>query len=375
MQGFITRLNALVKKEFAQLWRDNSSLMIGILVPLMLIFLMGYGLSMDVKNVPTAVVMEDASPFVQDMLSFMKGSDYFDPKYVNSMKEAEQLMSRRQVDAIVRVPIDFTESLYSGRGKVQIILYGPETTNATAIQSYIEGGISIWQAANASKFTTTSGTGLGTVSITSRVWFNDANTSTWYLVPGLLVSITTLVGVFLTALVMAREWERGTLEAIFVTPVKILEIVLAKMIPYFWVAMAGFVICLLSAVFVFDVPMHGSLAVLVLCSMLYLFVALGLGLWISAVTKSQFVAAQVSLLVSMLPSMMLSGFLFDLRCVPTAISYVGHLLPPTYYLELVKSLFLAGNNWPLIIRNCLVLTGYAIFFVGTALHVTKKRLE
>lgn len=374
MNGFRIRFRALLRKEFNQLWRDNSSLLIGIVVPIMLIFLMGYGLSMDVKNVPTAVVLEDTSPTVHDMLSFMDGSEYFDPTYVTSMAEAEKMMGRRTVDAIVRVPVDFTESLYAGRGKVQVILYGPDSSNATTIRGYIESGIGTWQSANMSKFITTT-SGNGSVSVTSRLWFNDANTSTWYLVPGLMVMIMTLVGVFLTALVMAREWERGTLEAIFITPVRTLELVLAKMVPYFCVAMIGFVICLWSSRYCFDVPLNGSLFILVLCSVLYLFVSLGVGLWISAVTKNQFVACQMSLVVSLLPCMMLTGFLFDLRCVPTWISAIGHVMPPTYYMELVKCLFLAGNNWPLITENCIILAIYAVFFVSMALHVTKKRLE
>lgn len=374
MNPFLTRLSALIRKEFKQLWRDNSSLLIGIFFPIMLIFLMGYGLSMDVKNVPTAIVLEDTSPTAQDMLSFTNGSEYFDPRYVTSLHEAEELMQQRRVDAIIHVPPNFTEALYAQRGQVQVILYGPDSSNATAIKGYIEAGIAQWQSANLTKFASTSSS-TGSVSISSRLWFNDANTSTWYLVPGLMVMITTLVGVFLTSLVMAREWERGTLEAIFVTPVRILEIVLAKMVPYFGIAMIGFAICLLSALYVFEVPLYGSLVVLILSSMLYMLVALGIGLCVSAVTKNQFLACQVSLVVSLLPTMMLTGFLFDLRSVPAWISVVGHSLPPTYYMELVKSLFLAGNNWPLITKNCLILTVYAIFFVGMALHVTRKKLE
>ncbi len=374
MQAFFNRLASLIRKEFRQLRRDNSSLLIGIFLPLVLVFLIGFGLSLDVKHVPAAVVLEDTSPTAQDMLSFTTGSDYFDPRYVTSMQEAEALMQKRKVDVIIRVPPDFTQSLYAQRAKVQVILYGTDSTTANMVQGYIEAGLAQWQSQNLRKIFP-SATSLPTVSVSTRTWFNDANSSTWYLIPGLLVLIITIVGVFLTGLVMAREWERGTLESMFVTPVRPLEILLAKMVPYFCIAMVGFFICLLAARFIFAVPLEGSLPMLIFCSMLYLLVALGIGLVISAVTKNQFVACQYTIVISLLPTMMLTGFLFDLRSVPVWIRCVGYILPATYYMEIVKTLFLAGNNWQLLIKNSVILIGYAVIFLGLALHVTRKRLE
>ncbi len=207
------------------------------------------------------------------------------------------------------------------------------------------------------------------------MWFNAANTSTWYLVPGLVVLIMTLVGAFLTAMVMAREWERGTLEALFVTPVRPEEILLAKIIPYFMVGMLGLSMCLLAARFLFEVPMYGSLLIILISSMLYMLVALGIGLVISSVTKNQFLASQLAIISSFMPAMMLSGFLFDLRNVPVAIRLVGHLLPATYFMELIRTLFLAGNVWPLIFKNCAILTGYAMLLLGLARFVTRKKLD
>lgn len=374
MTGFRQRLWALVRKEFKQLLRDNSSLMIGILVPILLIFIMGYGISLDVKQVPTAVVMDDASPTVQDMLSFMQGSEYFAPYYAPSLKEAVGLMDSRMVDAIVYVPSDFTESLYQQRAQLQIILYGVDAASANIMKGYLEGAISSWLLQNQSTFLT-AGQSNGAVEVVSRMWFNDANTSTWYFVPGLIVLIMTIVGVFLTALVMAREWERGTLESLFVTPVKILEVLLAKMIPYFSVAMVGFTLCVVASQVLFDVPMQGSLWLIILSTVIYLFVALGVGLCISTMTKNQFLASQMALLLSMLPTMMLSGFLFDLRSVPLVVQIVGYALPPTYYMQLLKTLFLAGNIWPLIIKNCAILVLYAVLFLSLAMKFTRKRVE
>ena len=176
-----------------------------------------------------------------------------------------------------------------------------------------------------------------------RLWFNSANSSTWYLVPGLIVLIMTLIGAFLTAMVMAREWERGTLEALFVSPVRPTEILLAKIIPYFLVGMAGLGVCLAAAHFLFEVPMRGSLLVLLGGSMLYLLVALGFGLVISSITKNQFTASQIAIITSFMPALMLSGFLFDLRNVPVVIQLVGKILPATYFMELIRTLYLAGN--------------------------------
>ena len=374
MTGFLRRLKALVSKEFKQLLRDNSSLMIGIAVPILLIFLMGYGISMDVKRVPTAVVVDDPSPTVEDMLSFMEGSEYFSPYYPPSMKDAVALMDSRTVDAIVRIPSDFTESLYQHRANVQIILYGVDASNANVMKGYLEGGINGWLARNQQKFMG-SGQRVGAITVVNRMWFNDANTSTWYFIPGLIVLVITISGVFLTSMVMAKEWERGTLEALFVTPVKVLEILLSKMIPYFCVAMVGFSLCVAASQLLFDVPMHGSFIIILLCTMLYLFVALGVGLMISSITKNQFLASQMALVLSMMPTMMLSGFLFDLRSVPLVVKMVGYALPPTYYMQLLKTLFLAGNNWSLILKNCTILVLYAIFFISMAFRVTQKRVE
>ena len=374
MTGFLRRLKALVSKEFKQLLRDNSSLMIGIAVPILLIFLMGYGISMDVKRVPTAVVIDDPSPTVEDMLSFMEGSEYFEPYYTLSMKDAVALMDSRTVDAIVRIPSDFTESLYQHRANVQIILYGVDASNANVMKGYLEGAINGWLVRNQQKFMG-SGQRVGAITVVSRMWFNDANTSTWYFIPGLIVLVITISGVFLTSMVMAKEWERGTLEALFVTPVKVLEILLSKMIPYFCVAMVGFSLCVAASQLLFDVPMHGSFIIILLCTMLYLFVALGVGLMISSITKNQFLASQMALVLSMMPTMMLSGFLFDLRSVPLVVKMVGYALPPTYYMQLLKTLFLAGNNWSLILKNCTILVLYAIFFISMAFRVTQKRVE
>ena len=372
MDDFLRRLTALIKKEYKQIVRDQSSFIIGVVIPIMMILLVGYGMSLDVKDVPVAVVMQDPSPTVQDMFSFMDGSSYFNPRYVTTYHEGVSLMDDRKVDALVVVPPDFTESLRKGGGHVQIILWGVDPTTAKTAQGYMEAGLAAWQQAHMREYTTSYGTRLGMISVSARQWYNDANASTWFFVPGLIM---TMVGVFLTTMVMAREWGRGTLESLFVTPVKPLEIVLSKWIPYFFVSMGGFALCMIAARYLFYVPIRGSVLIIILASMIYLLTTLGLGLTISSLLKDQFIACQIALLVSLLPTVMLSGFIFDLKSTPEFINAVGHIMPATYYMELLKTLFLVGNNWGMIVKNCTILIAYGLFFFGLSVVVTKKRLE
>jgi ABC-2 type transport system permease protein len=184
----------------------------------------------------------------------------------------------------------------------------------------------------------------------------------------------TLIGAFLTALVMAREWERGTLEAIFVTPVKADEILLGKIIPNFVMGMIGLALCVLAARFLFHVPLRGSLAVLAGASTLYLLVALGIGLVASSTTKSQFVASQIALLATFLPAMLLSGFLFDLRSMPIAVQVVTYILPARYFVALLQTIFLAGDIWSVILPNAAVLAVMAALLLTLAVAATRKKL-
>jgi len=377
MSGFVTRLVSLTRKEFRQLLRDRSNLAIGILLPMVLILIFGYGMSLDVKNAPVAVVLEDSSPTAHEAIAGLQLSPTIAPVLLGSMHDAEALMRERKVDGIVRVPADFSRALAAGNARVQLIVHGADAGRATIIQAYVSGALGQAAVRQADRGGGAGGAAPspGRVTVEQRMWFNAANTSTWYLVPGLIVLIMTLIGAFLTALVMAREWERGTLEALFVTPVRPVEILLAKIIPYFAVGMLGLALCLLAARFLFAVPMVGSLFAVVLSSMLYLIVAVSLGLVISSVTRNQFLASQVALIATFMPSMMLSGFLFDLRNVPTAVRVIGHVLPATYFMDLIKTLFLAGDVWPLIWRNCAVLVAYAVGLLLLARMVTRKSLD
>lgn len=373
--GFWRRLISLTRKEFRQLLRDRSNLMIGIGLPIVLILIFGFGLSLDVKQASLAVALEDRSPQSREIVGAIAHSPYMTVVPAQSLAEATAMMDRHEVDAMILVQSNFSRNLADGQAQLQLITQGGDPSRALVIESYVQGAIATWAQKQSDRFGRSAAGGGSGVVVVDRMWFNAANDSTWYLVPGLIVLIMTLVGTFLTALVMAREWERGTLEALFVTPVRPVEILVAKIIPYFCVGMLGLGLCLIAAQLLFNVPLQGSLLILILASMIYMFVSLGIGLLISAMTKSQFLASQLAILASFLPAMMLSGFVFDLRNVPTAVQIVGQMLPATYFMELTKSLFLAGNQWPLIAKNCAILFAYAVVVLGAARLVTRKRLD
>lgn len=374
--GFWHRLWALVKKEFRQMLRDRSNLLVGLALPVTLILLFGYGMSFDVKDVRVAMVLEDASPRVQQVLAGLRGSTYMESRWAGSMPEAEQWLRRHKVEAILRVPSDFSGRLQTGDAKVQLVVNGSESTLAASIESYVNGVLALWAQKEADRAGPAGQIlAAGSVQVQQRLWFNEAGESTWFLVPGLLVLVLTLIGAFLTSLLIAREWERGTMESLFVTPVRPLEIVLAKLIPYVGVGLVDLAMCLLAAHFLFEVPMRGSLGMMVLGSTLYLVVSLLMGLFISGRTRNQFQASQVALLGSLLPSMMLSGFIFDLRNSPQLVQVTGHLLPATHFMGLAKSLFLMGNHWPTVMQNLGILLLYAALLLWATLRTVRKRLD
>jgi len=366
------RVRALIVKETRQLVRDPSSLTLGVALPLVLILLFGYGLSLDVKSVPVAVVVEDASPQAAELAGSFQLSPYFKPIRLHAMADAQELMLERKVDGIVRLRSDFSRNLALGSGAIQVLVHGSDANRARIIQNYVQGAVGAWSARQAAEGETAPSI---PVVVQSRMWFNEANESRYFLVPGLIVIVMTLIGALLTAMVMAREWERGTIEALFVTPVRSAEILLGKTIPYFGLGMVGLALCVFAARILFHVPLRGSLIVLVVCSMLYVLVAVGIGLLISSAVKNQLVASQLSLLATYMPALMLSGFLFDLRSMPTAIRLLTYVLPARYYVALLQTVFLNGDVWSVILPNAGVLAAMMVILLSASRAVTQKRLE
>lgn len=369
----VRRVRALVLKETRQVVRDPSSIALGVVLPMILILLFGYGLSLDVKDVPVAIVVEDSSPPATELIAGFQLSPYFHAQLVRSMPSAERMMLEREVDAIVRIPSDFGRRVSAGHAQVQVLLHGGDANRARIIQGYVQGAIQAWNARQAAEGRAP-GAAAGSAVVQLRLWFNDANDSRYFLVPGVIVLVMTLIGALLTAMVMAREWERGTLESLFVTPVRSEEILLGKTIPYFALGLIGLALCIVSAKYLFHVPIRGTLPVLLAASTLYVLVALGIGLLISSAVKNQLVASQLALLATFMPAVMLSGFLFDLRSMPVAIRLITYVLPARYYVTLLQTLFLAGNVWSVIVPNMLVLSGMAALLALGSRAATRKRL-
>ena len=367
----LRRIRALIRKESYELVRDPSNLAIGIFMPMILVLLFGYGLSLDVKDVPIAIVLEDSSPEARELASGFQMSRYFKAQLLASMPAAQQLMLENKVDGIVRISADFSRHLSIGDAVVQVLVRGTDANNARIIQAYAQGAVAQWSARRVAQGAQVAG---GPVVVKNRLWFNEANDSHYFLVPGLIVLVMTLIGAFLTAMVMAREWERGTLEALFVTPVRTDEILLGKTVPYFVLGMIGLLLCIVAAKLLFEVPLRGSIWLLMSVSTIYLLVTLGIGLLVSSVTRSQFVASQLALVVSFLPAMMLSGFLFDLRSAPVVVRLISYLMPARYYVSLLQTVFLAGNIWSVIIPNGIVLTVIATILLILSRFATHKRL-
>jgi drug efflux transport system permease protein len=367
------RLAGLVRKELLQIVRDPSSIAIAFVMPVFLLFLFGYGVSLDAEHVPIALVVEQPSADTADFVAAFRGARYFSPTEVPSMPRAIEQMLAGRVDAVLRLRANFAERLRRPDGApVQLIVNGVNANTARLIEGYVQGAWSGWLRQRAEA----KGVELRVpVAVEQRVWFNSALRSRNYLVPGLIVVIMTLIGALLTAMVMAREWERGTMEALMVTPVAVREILLGKLIPYFVLGTGGMLLSVAMAVWLFGVPLRGSLWLLWLTASLFLLVALGMGLLISSVAKNQFVAGQLAIITTFLPAFLLSGFIFDIGSMPTVVQIITHLIAARYFVAIVTTLFLAGDVWSVVLPNAAALALMAALFLGLTWRNTRKRLE
>lgn len=367
------RLRGLVRKEFLQVLRDPSSIAIAFVMPVVLLIVFGYGVSLDAKHVPLAIVMEEPSAEASSLVAEFQGSEYFSAVFFSDMPPAERSLARRQVSGIVRLREDFERQVHrSGEAPIQVIVNGVDANNARLVLGYIEGVWSKWLEHRAQD----SGVLLTVpVQLEQQVWFNRAVRSRNFLVPGLMAVIMTLIGALLTALVMAREWERGTIEAMFVTPVRMREIILSKLITYFTLGTGGMLLSVAMAVWLFAVPLRGSFALLFVTSSLFLLVALGMGMLISVVTKNQFVAGQIAIISTFLPAFILSGFIFDISSMPPIVQVLTHVIAARYFVSILQTVFLAGDVWSVVLPNALALTAMTMVLFALVRRKARKQLE
>lgn len=367
------RVRALMRKEALQVVRDPSSIAIAFVMPMILLLLFGYGVSLDVRHLPVAVVIESITGDTRALFESFSNSPYIRPIAMTSVREAEAALMRGEVDGIVVVRGDASRRLLdNSAAAAQVIVNGVDANRARFVAAYARGAALVWLDQNARRRGQQAPAG---VAVEHRVWFNDELRSTNFLVPGVIAVVMTLIGALLTALVVAREWERGTMEVMLVTPASMAELTLARLAVYFVLGMGGMVISVGMGVFLFGVPLRGSFAALALVTAVFLIGALGLGLLISVVARNQFVAGQIAIVVSYMPAFILSGFIFDINSMPQAVQWVTFLIPARYFVACLQTLFLAGDVWSVLLPNTAGLAVFAVLFLTLTRLRTRRRLD
>ncbi len=367
------RLGGLIRKEVLQILRDPSSIAIAFVLPLVLLLLFGYGISLDAREVPIGIVIEEPSVAASSFAGSFLHSPYFHPVLFRHRQPAEAALVRGELDAMVVLRQDFARRARRPQGApVQVVVDGTDANTARLVTGYAAGAWQTWLGHEARL----RGRPLPPPAVLEhRIWFNAAVRSRNFLIPGLIAIIMTLIGALLTALVVAREWERGTMEALLVTRVTRFELLVGKLAPYFVLGMGGMALSVAMAVFLFGVPFRGSVGVLVAASALFLLAALGMGLLISTVARNQFVAGQIAIITAFLPAFILSGFIFDIASMPQPIQAITYLISARYFVAALQSLFLAGDVWSVLVPNLAALALIGIVFLGLTWRRTRTRLE
>jgi ABC-2 type transport system permease protein len=370
--GRARRFTALLVKEAVQIVRDPSSILIAFVLPMILLFLFGYGVSLDANAVKIGVVVEASSGPSEGLAAAFRASRFFDVTPARDRRALEPLMIAGKIHGIIVIPAAFGENAAHDlrTARIQVLTDGSEPNTAKFVENYAQGVWSNWAAQRMP-----GGRAPQAIALEPRFWFNPELRSRYFLVPGCIAIVMTLVGTLLTALVVAREWERGTMEAMMATPISTMELLLGKLIPYFVLGLAAMALCTALGVFLFGVPLRGSFLALLAISAAFLLPALGQGLLISAATKNQFVASQLALLSGFLPAFLLSGFIFEIPSMPKIIQAITYVIPARYLIPSLQTVFLAGDIWPLFLKNIAAMLGIGAVFLVLAARTTRKSLE
>ena len=368
------RMMGLVRKETLQVIRDPSNILVAVILPLILLFLFGYGVTFDPRYFNIGLVVEQATPETGSFESALVNSPYFRVEKGHDRREFDDALIAGGIKAIVVLPAKFAAVAYRGdTAPIQVIVDGGDPNTAELVGAYIERLWANWLMQES----ISRGQALqpALVDLQPRVWFNPEISSRHYLVPGSVAIILMLIGALLTALVVAREWERGTMEALLATPIGVTELLIGKLAPYFALGMTSMAISVATAVFVFGVPFRGSFFILTLLSALFMLAALGQGLFISTITRNQLLAGQLSVMSAFLPAFYFSNFVFEIASMPLPLRLVSYVIPAKYYISSLQTLFLAGNIPSIIIADALGIAAIAgVFFILTAL-TTRRRLD
>ncbi|MEO6716816.1 MAG: ABC transporter permease [Novosphingobium sp.] len=367
----LLRFTAMLGKETRQILRDPSTLMIAFVLPVVLIFLFGYGVNLDTARTRIGMSVQDRSEAAASLAGAFQSSNYFEVTEVADPDTLGRSLVAGHIRGFVVIPQDFGRMALRGGGTIQVVTDGSSPNTAAFVANYAEGMRQTWLAGR----TGARGAALGPpIAINPRFWFNPELASRFFLIPGAIAIVMTIIGSLLTALVIAREWERGTMEAIMATPLRRFELMATKVVPYFVLGLGSMTVCTLLAVLVFGVPFRGSPLALLAIASAFLVPALGQGLLISSATKNQFVASQIALLTAFLPSLMLSGFLFEISSMPRWVQVITYVVPSRYLIPPLQTVFLAGDDWGMFGRDIAIMLGFGTMFFALAMRVTRWRI-
>lgn len=367
------RFAAMTVKELRQIVRDPSTWAIAFVLPVLLLYLFGYAINLDSARANIGVALLDDSEPAHSLAAAYANSPHFAVRQERAVAPLRDAMVADEIRAIVVIPDGFGAGMARGNPPaVQIIADGSQPNQASLNAAYAEGLRQTWIQSRAADAGPTMAP---PIAVNTRVWFNPGLNSRWFLIPGAIAIVMTLIGSLLTSLVIAREWERGTMEAMMATPMQMGEFLASKTLPYFLLALVSMALCTVLAAIQFGVPLRGSVFALLLISSTYLLPALGQGLWISAATKSQFVASQLALIVSFLPTFLLSGFLYEISSMPFPIRIITMVVPARYLISSLQTVFLAGDVWSLILPNVAIMTAFGAFFLYRAHRATRRSLD
>ncbi len=376
----LRRVLALAFKEFLQVWRDPRSLAVALLMPLMQMVLLGYGVSLDIRRVPLCVQDQENSDASRALVEDFTASGWFAiTEMLPSEAGLRAAMDRGQCIGALVIPVDLSRVLAAtGNAPVQAIFDATDTNTTNVAIGYAEGVIALASADFAARWAAAHGTPLtrvGIVDFEPRVWFNEGLDSGNFIIPGVVAVILALVGAQLTSLTVSREWERGTMEQLISTPVTPIEVMLGKLLPYFVIGLFDAAFCLLAAVFWFHVPFLGSIATLAVTTALFTFVVLGIGYLISVRIRSQLGASQIALVLTMLPTTLLSGYTFPIDQMPPAIRALTFLVYPRYYVSILRAIFLKGSGIADLAFPMAALSLYAAIIIWVAARAFRKSLD
>lgn len=374
------RIRAIAIKETIQIRRDTRSLIIALFMPFMQMILLGYGVSLDIKHLPVCVYDREGSQNSQALLKHFQASEYFSIIAVlKNYREAKAALNSDRCRIVITIPHDFSQKLSdSGGSTVQVLADASDDNTANIAIGYAQSVVDAFAgnlAVAAQGFGGSPAMQNQGVDLEERVWYNEDLDSRNYIIPGVVALIMALVGALLTSLTISREWERGTMELLISTPVQPSEVMLGKLLPYFAIGMLDAVFCLVFSVFWFHVPFRGSLFALFLTTSLFLVVVLGVGFLISAAIKSQVGASQIAVLVTLLPTSLLSGYAFPIDQMPPLVQGVTYVVFARYYVTILKALFLKGSGLADLTRPVLAMGIYALVVAFLAGRAFKKRLD